>query len=53
MIGTSAALVTLSTTANAARRALLIAGGPPLFIGVGYGLFVLVLLTAGKNARWN
>jgi hypothetical protein len=53
MLASSIALVTLSTSANTARIALLIAGGPPAFIGVGYGLFVLVLLTAGRNARWN
>jgi hypothetical protein len=49
----SVALVLSSNTPAAARTALLIAGGPPLFVGVGYGAFVLVLLTAGKNARWN
>jgi hypothetical protein len=33
--------------------ALLVAGGPPLFIGVGYGLFLLVMVTVGRGARWN
>ena len=35
------------------RSALLLAGGPTLLVGGGYGLFVLVILTVGKNARWN
>jgi hypothetical protein len=35
------------------HTALLIAVGPPLFIGAGYGLFLLVMLTAGRKARWN
>ncbi|MEX2212555.1 MAG: hypothetical protein WD768_00410 [Phycisphaeraceae bacterium] len=34
-------------------RALLIAGGPLLVIGGGYGLFLIVILTVGKRARWN
>lgn len=33
--------------------ALLVAGGPPLLIGGGYGLFLLVLLTFGRGSRWN
>lgn len=33
--------------------AVLIAGGPPLVIGGFYGLFVLAMLTFGRNARWN
>jgi hypothetical protein len=33
--------------------AALIAGGPPLALGVFFGLYVLIILTAGKNARWN
>lgn len=33
--------------------ALLVAGGPPLLIGGGYGLFLLVLLTFGRGGRWN
>jgi hypothetical protein len=53
MIGSSIVLVARTPSVNASRLALLIAGGPLLFVGVGYGLFVLVLLTAGKNARWN
>lgn len=30
-----------------------VAGGPPLVLGTAYGLFVLVLLLAGRGARWN
>jgi hypothetical protein len=37
----------------ATKLALIIAGGPPLVIGVGYGLFVLLMVTVGRNARWN
>jgi hypothetical protein len=33
--------------------ALAIAGGPPLFVVGGYGLFLVVMLTVGRNARWN
>lgn len=33
--------------------AMLVAGGPPLLIGGGYGLFLVVLLTFGRGARWN
>jgi len=33
--------------------ALWVAGGPPLVIGVCYGLFVLLMVTVGRNARWN
>jgi hypothetical protein len=32
---------------------LLVAGGPPLLVGVGYGLFLAVLLVFGRNTRWN
>lgn len=39
--------------AGHADAALWVAGGPPLGIGVCYGLFVLLLVTAGRNARWN
>lgn len=49
----SIALVVTNCTAAAARVALLIAGGPPLLVGLGYGAFVLVILTVGRKARWN
>lgn len=35
------------------RTAILIAGGPPVFIGGLYGLFVLAMVVFGRNARWN
>jgi hypothetical protein len=38
---------------GAKRLALMIAGGPPLLIGGGYGLFLLFVLTFGRNVRWN
>jgi hypothetical protein len=49
----SVALVTINSTPAAARTALLIAGGPPLLIGGAYGGFILMMLTVGRNARWN
>jgi hypothetical protein len=49
----SVVIVTTTHTNAAALLALLIAGGPPAFVGVGYGLFMLVILTVGRNARWN
>lgn len=33
--------------------ALLVAGGPPLVIGGGYGFFLAVLLIFGRGGRWN
>jgi len=33
--------------------ALWVAGGPPLAIGVGYGLFALAMVTMGRHSRWN
>jgi hypothetical protein len=33
--------------------ALLIAGGPPMALAVFFGLFIFIMLTAGKNVRWN
>lgn len=53
ILATSIALVTLTTSPATASLALVIAGGPPMLVGLGYGLFILVMLTAGRNARWN
>jgi hypothetical protein len=53
MILASVALVTLRTSARSANIALLVAGGPPLLVGLGYGLFVLLIVTVGRKARWN
>lgn len=33
--------------------ALVVAGGPPALVAGGYGLFLAVVLVAGRNARWN
>ncbi len=33
--------------------AVLIAGGPPGMAGIAFGLFFGMLLTLGRNARWN
>jgi hypothetical protein len=53
MLVSSLALWGMSGSPAAMRTALLIAGGPPLLIGGGYGLFVLLMMTVGRNARWN
>jgi hypothetical protein len=53
MIASSVALVTLTESTKAAWLALAIAGGPPLAIGGAYALFIVVILTGGRNARWN
>jgi hypothetical protein len=33
--------------------AILVAGGPPATVAVGYGAWILLLLSAGRNQRWN
>ena len=33
--------------------ALVVSGGPVALVGGGYGLFLGVMLTVGRNARWN
>jgi hypothetical protein len=53
MIVSSVALVMLTDSAKPAWLALASAGAPPLAIGGAYALFIVVILTAGKNARWN
>jgi hypothetical protein len=40
-------------TPAARLSAVLLAGGPILIVGGGYGLVALVFLTAGRNVRWN
>ena len=53
MIVSSGVLWFHIATESARHTALLIAGGPPAFIGAGYGVFILFVLAMGKNARWN
>ena len=54
MVMLSVSGISASNGSSSARRfALLVAGGPPLFVGLGYGLFLLVMVTLGRNARWN
>jgi hypothetical protein len=53
MIVSSLARWGMSSSPTAMRTALFIAGGPPLLIGGGYALFVLLMMTVGRNARWN
>ena len=38
---------------GASGLAALVAGGPPLAVAAMYGGWLLVVLTMGKNARWN
>ncbi|HYD02052.1 MAG TPA: hypothetical protein VEB22_12565 [Phycisphaerales bacterium] len=49
----SAALWWLVGTPAAQFAALAIAAGPLVVVGGGYGLFMLALLTVGRNVRWN
>jgi hypothetical protein len=51
MVAGSAALWWLVGTDRARMAALALAGGPPLVIGLGYGLFLAVVLIVG--GRWN
>ncbi len=53
MIGISATLWFGNGSEAARKTALTLAGGPTLVIGGGYGVFLLVVLTVGRNARWN
>ena len=53
LIAVSAVLWWVFGTPAAQLAALLVAGGPLLVVGGGYGLVLLVMLTAGKNVRWN
>lgn len=50
---TSIALATLWRSPLAAYAALIVAGGPPLLVGIGYGVFVLIIVVSGGHARWN
>lgn len=40
-------------THDQVRPAVIIAGGPPLFLAAVFGLFFGVLILFGRNARWN
>jgi hypothetical protein len=51
MVAGSVALWWLVGTDRARMAALALAGGPPLVIGLGYGLFVAVAVIGG--GRWN
>jgi hypothetical protein len=39
--------------AGMGEAALLVGGGPPAVIGVGAGVVLLILMTVGRNTRWN
>ncbi len=49
MIAVSVALHLFGLT----TAGFLVAGGPPLLVGGGYGLFLAALLLFGRNSRWN
>lgn len=54
--GVLAALVTASVALQLfgfTGWAVLVAGGPTALAGLGYGLFLAVLLIFGRNSRWN
>jgi hypothetical protein len=51
IIAGSALLILMHPSAATARTALLIAGGPPLVVGVGYGLFIILILSTGRGMR--
>ncbi len=53
MIAVSGTLWFANGSDAARKTALMVGGGPPLVIGTGYGLFLLVVMTVGRNARWN
>jgi hypothetical protein len=38
---------------GASGLALMVAGLPPLVLGVGYGLFTLLIVSLGRKARWH
>jgi hypothetical protein len=53
LIAVSLAVSSLGRSSDSTRLALIVAGGPPLVISLGYGLFVVVTLAVGSRARWN
>jgi hypothetical protein len=53
LVAASIALTLLGRTAPYRALALALAGGPPLFVGGGYGLYVLFILVFCRKARWN
>jgi len=53
LVVVSAVLWWVMGTPAAQLAALLIAAGPLVVVGGGYGLFFVVMMTAGKHARWN
>lgn len=46
-------LAAFGTNSGMTWLALTMTGGPILFIGGGYGVFLVIVLTIGRNARWN
>src|SRR3989442_716250 len=50
MLVASIALSVFGNSVATTSLALAIAGGPPLLVGGGYGLFLVVMLTVGRNA---
>lgn len=52
LIAGSAAMYFRAPSRGTLISAVLLAGGPIVVIGVGYGLFMVVLLIAGRKTRW-
>ncbi|MFO0982838.1 MAG: hypothetical protein U1E76_14090 [Planctomycetota bacterium] len=46
-------VLALPTSGGHRPLALLIAGGPPLLIGLSYGAFVLVMVVFGRHTSWH
>ena len=53
MLVVSAALWFGPQLRGSRHAALLVAGGPPVLVAIGYGLFVLFMVTVGRGSRWN
>lgn len=56
LVGVTAALLGVSvglSVAGLPLAALVVGGGPPLAVGVCFGLVMLFFVTVGRNARWN
>ena len=52
MLAVSAALWWYAGSAPARLAALVLAGGPPLLVGVGYGLLTGLMLIGGRHGKW-
>jgi hypothetical protein len=53
MLAISVSMFLIGRTPALTLLALLVTGTPIVLVGGGYGLFIAVMLTFGRNARWN